>query len=76
MLQGKVLIFKLVSIDRFSSSAIMVGEITTLAHEVRNDPMENASFISKTFFTSTQSTEIFSCFWYNITTELKCKEKL
>jgi len=52
----------------------MVGEITTLTHEVGNDTMENASFIPKTFFTSTQSTEIFSCFWYYITAELKNKK--
>jgi len=71
VLQCKVLIFKFVSVDGFSSSAIMVGEVTTLAHEVGNDTMEYASFIPKTFFTSAQSTEVFSCFWYYITTELK-----
>lgn len=76
MLQCEVLIFKLVSVDGFSSSAIMIGEISTLAHEVGDDTVENASFIPKTFFACTQGTEIFSCFWYNITAKLSMKKSI
>lgn len=71
MLQSEVFIFKLVSVNRFSSSAIVVGEITTLAHEVWNDTVENASFVAETFLASTQCTEIFSSFGYDVTTKLK-----
>lgn len=71
MLQSEVFIFKLVSIDRFASSAIVVSKITTLAHEVWNDTVENASLVAKTFLSGAQSTEIFSCLGDNIAAKLK-----
>lgn len=40
MLELKVLVLKLGSVDGFASSAIVVGEVATLAHEVRDDSME------------------------------------
>lgn len=43
MLQGKVLVRKLVSVDRLATSAIVVGEVTTLTHEVGNDTVEAAA---------------------------------
>jgi hypothetical protein len=49
----------------------MVREITTLAHKVWNNTVKNASLVTETFFSSTQSTEIFSSFWYNVTAQLK-----
>lgn len=71
MLQCEIFIFKLVSVDRFSSSAIVISEITTLAHEVWYYTMENASLITNSFFSCTQCAEIFRSFWYDITAELK-----
>uniref|UniRef100_A0A2S2QQ78 Uncharacterized protein n=1 Tax=Sipha flava TaxID=143950 RepID=A0A2S2QQ78_9HEMI len=70
MLQYKVFIFEFISVYRFSSSAIMVREITTLAHKVWNNTVKNASLVTETFFSSTQSTEIFSSFWYNVTAQI------
>jgi hypothetical protein len=40
MLQGKVFISKLVTINGLSSSTVMVGKVSSLTHEVRNDAME------------------------------------
>jgi len=40
VLQLKVLIFKLRSVDALSAGAIVVGEVTSLAHEPWNDAME------------------------------------
>lgn len=37
MLQGEVFIFEFVTIDGFATSAIVVGEITSLAHEIWDD---------------------------------------
>ena len=41
MLQLKVLILKLVAIDGLSTSAVVVGEIATLAHELGDDSVES-----------------------------------
>ena len=40
MLDFEVFVFKLVSVDGLSSSAVMVGEVTSLGHEVIDDTME------------------------------------
>lgn len=72
MLQSEVFIFEFVAVDGFSASAVMVGEITSLTHEIWNDTMENGSFVSETFFTGAQSTEVFTRLWYYVRTEL-CK---
>lgn len=40
MLQRKVLIIKLLAIDRYASSTIAVQEVAALTHEVRDDSVE------------------------------------
>lgn len=49
MLQLEVLIRELVSIDAFSSSAIVVCEVSTLAHELGNNSVESTAFVAKAF---------------------------
>ena len=41
MLQLEVLILELVAIDGLATSAIVVGEVTTLAHELGDDAVES-----------------------------------
>ena len=40
VLQLKVLIFKFVSVDALSTSAVMVSEVASLTHEAWNDTVE------------------------------------
>lgn len=68
MFQIEVFIFKLIAIDGFATSAIVVSEVATLTHEVRDDTVKNASFISISLLTSAQRTKILSRFWNNIST--------
>ena len=58
MLQVEVLIFKLGAIDALAASAILVGEVTALAHEIRDDTMEYGALEAISFLASTQSTEV------------------
>jgi len=53
VLQLEIFILKLVTIDRFSSSAVVIGEISSLAHEVGNDTVERAASIAKALLART-----------------------
>ena len=48
MLKSEVLVGKLVSVDRLSASTVVIGEITTLAHEICDHAVEAASCKSVT----------------------------
>lgn len=71
MLQLEVLISKLATVDGLATSAIMIGEVATLAHEVRDDTMENATLVAKALLTSAQGTEVLSSLGDHITAQLK-----
>lgn len=70
VLQLEVLILKLVSIDGLSTSAIVVSEVTSLAHELRDDTVESGSLVAESAFAGAQSTEVLSSARDNIGTEL------
>lgn len=70
MLQVEVLIFKLASVDGLSASAVVVGEVSTLAHELGNNAVENRPPVPETSFASAQSTEVLGRLRNNIVTEL------
>ena len=59
VLQVEVLILKLGAVDALAASAIVVGEVTTLAHEVWDDAVEDGVFVAISLLTSTQCTEVF-----------------
>lgn len=75
MTQIEVFILKFVSVNRLATSAIMVGKVTTLAHETGDDTVENAAFISKSFLTSAQSAKVLSCLWHDIRTQLQTADQ-
>lgn len=52
MLELEVLIRKFGSIDGLASSAIEVGEIATLEHEVIDHPVEDGALVAKAFLSS------------------------
>jgi len=49
----EIFILKLATINRFSSSAVVIGEISSLAHEVGNDTMERAATVAKALLART-----------------------
>ena len=60
VLQTEVLISELLSIDRSAPSAVVVGEVARLAHEVGDDAMEAGAFVSKALLSSAQSSEVLA----------------
>jgi len=67
----EILVVKFVSIDGFATSAVLVGKVSTLSHELRNDSVEWAALKSKSFFASAKGTEVF-CGLRNVSIELHC----
>lgn len=73
----KVLIWEFFTINRFSSSADSILEITSLEHEPWNDSMKFRLLIEKMFsscltfwnFSVAKRDKVFNCFWNNITIE-------
>jgi len=56
--EHKVLVWELATVDGLAPGAVVVGEITSLAHKVRNNTVEAASRVSESLFTGAQSTEV------------------
>merc|ERR1712121_511606 len=70
VLQLEVLVLELVTIDRLSSSTVSGSEVSTLAHEVGDDPVEAGALESESFLTSAQSTEVLAGLWNHVRSEL------
>lgn len=73
VLQLEVLIGELLSIDGFTSGSVSSSEVTTLDHEVGNNPMEDRSLVvqrlsalSDSLFSSAQSTEVLHGFRHRL----------
>jgi hypothetical protein len=49
----------------------MLGEITALQHEFRNDTVESTSLVSESFLAGAQSAEIVGCLWNDVIEELE-----
>jgi len=70
VLQLKVLIRELVSVDGLSTSSIVVGKVSSLAHEVGDDTMEGRSLESESLLTSAESTEVLAGLRHNVIPQL------
>ena len=71
VLQLEVFVLELVAVNGFSTSSIVVGEISTLTHEVGDHAVESGAFIAETLLSSAESTEILSRFGDYIGPQLK-----
>ena len=67
VLSSEVLIGEFGTIDRFATTAITSGEITTLKHEIWDNTVKEGSFVMKrlarfahTLFTRAQSTKVLA----------------
>jgi len=67
----EVLVLELSSIDGLSSSTVSCSEVSSLKHEVFDDSVESASFVSESFFTSAERSEVFGGDWVGIGVEFE-----
>lgn len=68
--QDEVLILELVAVDGLASGAVVVLEIATLAHEVRNHTVEGGILVAEALLSGAESTEVFACLWSYICAQL------
>lgn len=58
MFEDKVLIFKLPAINGLPACAVVVGEVASLAHKLRDDAMKAAALVAKALFMCAQAAEV------------------
>lgn len=68
--QLEVLVRKLLTVDGPATSSIASSEVTTLTHEVRDDTVEGASFVSHSLLSSAQGTEVLRSLGHFISPKL------
>jgi len=67
----EVFIFKFVAINGLSSSAVVVCEIASLEHEVRNYTVEPTTSVSKSMLARCELTKVTSCLGDCVVEELE-----
>ena len=67
----EVLILEFLAVDGLAASAIFVGEVTTLGHEVIDDSVEGASLVAKAFLASAELPEVLGSLGDDIVIELE-----
>ena len=66
----------LTSIDTDATGAIASGEITTLAHEVRDHSVECRRLVSNAGLSSAESAEVLGSLWDNVSIKLESNAAL
>lgn len=76
VLEGEVLVLELGAVNRLAAGAVVIGEVTALAHEVRDDAVEDRRLVAESLLAGAQSTEVLRCLRHNVAAQLKSnKEK-
>ena len=57
---SQVLVLELVAVDGFAASAVVVGEVAALAHEVRNDAVEAGALETEALLAGAERAEVLT----------------
>jgi hypothetical protein len=60
VLELKVLIGELVAVDALAASAVALGEVTTLDHELLDHTVEAGALVAKALLAGSKGTEVLS----------------
>jgi hypothetical protein len=66
VLELEVLIGEFVAVNRLSASAISVGEVAALDHELLDDTVECGALISESLLAGGKSTEVLRRLWHGL----------
>ena len=70
MLQGEVLVGELLAVDGLATSAVVVGEVTTLQHELGDHTVEGGASVAEALLAGAESAEVLSGLGRNVLAEL------
>jgi len=70
VLQLEVLVLELVAVDGLSTGSVVVGEVSTLAHEVGDDTVEAGALVAEALLAGAQGAEVLGSLWHNIGSQL------
>jgi len=70
MLEGEVLVLKLVSVDGLAAGSVVVGEVAALAHEVGDHSVEGGPLEPVPLLAGAQGTEVLRGLGHHVFTEL------
>ncbi len=71
MLQLEVLVGELVAVDTLSAGSVVVGEVSSLAHEVGDDPVEGGALVAEALLVGAERAEVLGSAGNNVNTQLK-----
>lgn len=69
--QSEVLVFEFVSVDGFASSTVVIGEVTSLTHEVGDNAVECGALVAVALLAGAQCTEVLAGLRNDIGAKLK-----
>ena len=69
-LQLEVFVGELGAVDRLSSGTVVVGEVSSLAHEVGDDTVELAVLVPESLLSGAERTEVLGRLGHNVGAEL------
>jgi len=70
VLQREVLVLELGAVNRLAARAVVTSEITTLAHELRDDSVKGGSFVAESLFPGAEGAEVFGGFGDDVSPQL------
>jgi hypothetical protein len=71
VLDLEILVIEFSTVNGLSSSSVMVGEITTLSHEVVDDSVEMRVLVSESLGMKTKLSEVIGSLGYDVVEEFK-----
>lgn len=66
VLQLEVLILELLAVDGLAPGTVVVGEVTSLAHEAGDDSVEDGPLVAESFLPRAESAEVLRCLGHHI----------
>jgi hypothetical protein len=69
VLEVEVFVGELFAVDGFATSAVLAGEVTTLAHKAGDDAVERRTSIAETLLAGAQGSEVFCGFRDNVSAQ-------
>jgi len=70
VLEGEVLVLELVAVDGLAPGAVARGEVTTLAHEVGDDPVEGGALEPEALLPGAEGAEVLRGLGHHVSAQL------